>query len=96
MTVNHPAPRADPAAASVQRSMRRGVSTDGAQSPADTRWRRDQMHFSPDRALAGRRAPARPDWSVASDAAAGTRRAGRAVTNHLFVQVWRSVNQPTI
>jgi len=55
----HPAPRADLAAASVQRSMRRGVSTHGAQPPADTRWRRDQIHFSPDRALGVSRRPSR-------------------------------------
>ncbi|MDL5363928.1 hypothetical protein [Halalkalicoccus sp. NIPERK01] len=30
------------------------------------------MHFSPERALAVRRAPARPEWSVASDAEGGS------------------------
>jgi len=47
------------------------------------RWRRGHIHFSPERARAVRRAPARPEWSVASDAEGGTRRAGRAISNHL-------------
>ena len=38
---------------------------------------------SAERARAVRRAPARPEWSVASDAEGGTRRAGRAISNHL-------------
>jgi len=64
-------------------------ATDG-----DTRWRRDQIHFSPERALAVRRAPARPEWSVASDAKGRKRRAGRAVTKNLFNRARRSVTQP--
>jgi len=85
----HPAPRAVSAAASVQRSMRRGVSTYGAQPPADTRWRRDQIHCSP--AVRPLLQADRPDWSVASDAAAGKRRAGRAVTNHPSNRIRRLV-----
>jgi hypothetical protein len=36
------------------------------------RWRRDHIHFSPERARVVRRAPARPEWSVASDAEGGS------------------------
>ena len=43
-----------------------GVSSHAAQPLALTRWRRGHMHFSPERARAVRRAPARPEWSVAS------------------------------
>ncbi len=49
-----------------------GVSSYAAQPLALTRWRRDQIHFSPERARAVRRAPARPEWSVASDAEGGS------------------------
>jgi len=42
-------------------------ATDG-----DTRWRRDQIHFCGPERLAVRRAPARPEWSVASDAEGGS------------------------
>jgi hypothetical protein len=34
----------------------------------EKRWCRGHIHFSPERARAVRRAPARPEWSVASDA----------------------------
>jgi hypothetical protein len=36
------------------------------------RWRRGHIQFSPERARAVRRAPARPEWSVASDAEGGS------------------------
>ncbi|GKZ16244.1 hypothetical protein HAL_41250 [Haladaptatus sp. T7] len=48
------------------------MSSHAAQPPAVTRWRRDQIHFSPERARAVRRAPACPEWSVASDAEGGS------------------------
>ena len=56
------------------------------------RWRRDQIHFSPERARAVRRAPARPEWSVASDAEGGTRRAVRAGT-YTPANRWRALTQ---
>jgi len=55
------------------------VSSDAAQPLALTRWRRGHIHFSP-----AARPPLQagsPEWSVASDAEGGTRRAGRADTD---------------
>ena len=74
--------------AAVWRATAQAAPSAGTRKPArgatdgDTRWRRGHIHFSPERARAVRRAPARPEWSVASDAEGGTRRAGRAVENH--------------
>jgi len=82
-------------------SPRAAAQSAGTRKPArgatdgDTRWRRGHMHFSPERALVVRRAPARPEWSVASDAEGGTRRAGRAVTNHPSNRGRRLMTQPT-
>ena len=56
------------------------------------RWRRGHIHFSPERARAVRRAPARPEWSVASDAEGGTRRAVRAGT-YTPANRWRALTQ---
>jgi len=58
----------------VWRATAQAAQSAGTRKPArgatdgDTRWRRDQIHFSPERVLAVRRAPARPEWSVASEA----------------------------
>ena len=72
--------------AAVWRATAQAAQSAGTRKPArgatdgDTRWRRDQIHFSPERARTVRRAPARPEWSVASDVKGGTRRAVRAIT----------------
>jgi hypothetical protein len=86
--------------AAVWRAPAQAAPSPGTRKPArgatdgDTRWRRGHIHFSPERALAVRRAPACPEWSVASDAEGGMRRAGRAVPNQLSTRVRRSVTQP--
>ena len=64
--------------AAVWRATAQAAPSAGTRKPArgatdgDTRWRRGHMHFSPERARAVRRAPARPEWSVASDAEGGS------------------------
>ena len=68
-----------------------GVSSHAAQSPALSRWRRDQIHFSP--AARPRLQAGSPEWSVASDAEGGTRRARRAVT-YAPVQPATSLGEP--
>ena len=50
------------------------------------------MHFSPERARAVRRAPARPEWSVASDAEGGSGERGGPLRTYLFSRPRRSVN----
>lgn len=55
------------------------------------RWRRGHIHFSPERARAVRRAPARPEWSVASDAEGGSGERGGPVRTHLSSRPRRSV-----
>jgi hypothetical protein len=62
-------------------------ATDG-----DTRWRRGHMHFSPERARAVRRAPACPEWSVASDAEGGSGERGGPLRTHLSSRPHRSVS----
>jgi len=81
--------------AATQPRPSRAASPGSAGPERVKRWRRGHMHFSPERAQAVRRAPARPEWSVASDAEGGTRRAGRAVEKHPSIQVRRLVTQPT-
>jgi hypothetical protein len=49
-----------------------GVSSHAAQPLALSRWRRDQIHFSPERRPSAREGAARPEWSVASDAEGGS------------------------
>ncbi len=64
--------------AAVWRATAQAAPSAGTRKPArgatdgDTRWRRGHIHFSPERARAVRRAPARPEWSVASDAEGGS------------------------
>ncbi|AGB33659.1 hypothetical protein Natpe_3905 (plasmid) [Natrinema pellirubrum DSM 15624] len=64
--------------AAVWRAPAQAAQSAGTRKPArgatdgDTRWRRGHIHFSPERALTVRRAPARPEWSVASDAEGGS------------------------
>jgi hypothetical protein len=55
------------------------------------RWRRGHIHFSPERARAVRRAPARPEWSVASDAEGGSGERGGPLHTHLSSRLRRSV-----
>jgi hypothetical protein len=74
-----PATRADPPGASGQRSKRGGMSTYRSAIPRAYPLARGHIHFSPERALAVRRAPACPEWSVASEVEGGMRRAWRAV-----------------
>ena len=69
-----------------------GVSSDAAQPLALSRWRRGHMHFSPERARAVRRAPARPEWSVASDAEGGSGERGGPSRTHLSSRPRRSVS----
>ena len=69
-----------------------GVSSHAAQSLALTRWRRGHIHFSPERARAVRRAPARPEWSVASDAEGGSGERGGPSRTHLFSRLRRLVS----
>jgi hypothetical protein len=69
-----------------------GMSSHAAQPPALSRWRRDQIHFSPERARAVRRAPARPEWSIASDAEGGSGERGGPVRTHLSNWLHRSAH----
>jgi len=96
-----PAPRADPPGASAasafpfaatQPRPSRSAQPRSGGPERVKRWRRDQIHFSPERARAVRRAPARPEWSVASDAEGGTRRAVRAGT-YTPANRWRALTQ---
>jgi hypothetical protein len=81
--------------AAVWRATAQAAPSAGTRKPArgatdgDTRWRRDQIHFSP-AGTAPTGAEARPEWSVASDAEGGTRRAVRAVRT-TPVSRWRSL-----
>ena len=72
-----------------------GVSVGGEQprraTPRAYPLARGHMHFSPERARAVRRAPARPEWSVASDAEGGSGERGGPSRTHLSSQPRRSV-----
>jgi len=63
-------------------------------APALSRWRRDQIHISPERARAVRRAPACPEWSVASDAEGGSGERGGPSRTHLSSRPRHSVGHP--
>ena len=57
------------------------MSSHAAQPPALSRWRRDQIHFSP--AVRPLLQADRPEWSVASDAEGGSGERGGPVRPHL-------------
>ncbi|TKX87195.1 hypothetical protein EXE43_04350 [Halorubrum sp. SS5] len=54
------------------------MSSPAAQPPALSRWRRNHIHFSPERGRA-ERGRASPEWSVASDAPGGSGERGEPV-----------------
>ena len=75
--------------AAVWRATAQAAQSAGTRKPArgatdgDTRRRRGHIHFSPERALAVPRAPACPEWSVASDAEGGSGERGGPLRTHL-------------
>ena len=79
--------------AAVWRATAQAAPSAGTRKPArgatygDTHWRRGYMHFSPERARAVRRAPARPEWSVASDAEGGSGERREPFENHRTADV---------
>ncbi len=86
-------PAHSPFAATQPRPSRSALPRSGGPERVK-RWRRGHIHFSPERARAVRRAPVCPEWSVASDAEGGTRRAGRATT-YTPVQPATSLGEPS-